>query len=83
MSGVDPAPNLPPGDWQSRQTALEELLAHQQHTIDALNEAVTQHRQELTAWGLKVQQLEAKVRALALQVERSGDDLPDEPPPHY
>ncbi len=66
-----------------RQTRLEELLAHQQHLIDTLNGVVTAQQAEITELNLTVGRLESKVRLLAEFVERAGEDLPHEKPPHY
>ncbi len=72
--------NVMSGD---RQTRLEELLAHQQHLIDALNTEVTKQQSELDRLGRVVDKLEAKIELLVNLVERMGDDLPQEKPPHY
>ncbi|WP_442482311.1 SlyX family protein [Aeoliella sp. SH292] len=66
-----------------RQTRLEEILAHQQHTIDALHEVVTGQGREIMQLTLLVTKLEAKVKMLGEHVQQSGDDLPHERPPHY
>jgi uncharacterized coiled-coil protein SlyX len=66
-----------------RQIRVEELLAHQQHLIDALSHEVTDLRRELNLWGQVVSKLEAQLKLLAEYVERRGDDLPHEKPPHY
>ena len=66
-----------------RQTQLEELLAHQQHLIDALNVETAEQRREIDRLRASVAKLEAKLKLLAEYVERSGDDLPHERPPHY
>jgi uncharacterized coiled-coil protein SlyX len=65
------------------QTRLEELLAHQQHAIDALNAEVIEQRREIDRLRVVVAKLESKATLLAEYVERSGDDLPHERPPHY
>ncbi|MGI9457901.1 MAG: SlyX family protein [Aeoliella sp.] len=66
-----------------RQTQLEELLAHQQHLIDALNSVVTEQRLEMDALQQKVTRLEEQMRGLAQSAALGGDDLPHEKPPHY
>lgn len=66
-----------------RQTRLEELLAHQQHVIDTLDNELAEHRNELTRLSLVVKKLESKLKLLADYVQNSGDDLPHEKPPHY
>ncbi|MCO6042293.1 SlyX family protein [Aeoliella sp. ICT_H6.2] len=66
-----------------RQTRLEELLAHQQHLIDTLNTEAVEQRKEIDRLSGAVARLEAKLKLLAQFVERSGEDLPHEKPPHY
>lgn len=66
-----------------RQTRLEELLAHQQHTIDALHSVVAGQGQEITRLTLLVTKLEAKIKLLGEFVQNAGEDLPHEKPPHY
>ena len=63
----------------ARIDALEARVAHQDHTIEELNEAITGH------WG--------RIEGLKRQIERVGDQLqevsgripegPEPPPPHY
>lgn len=66
-----------------RQTRLEELLAHQQHLIDALNAEVTGQRREISRLLQSVQQLESRLKALAEYADHAGENLPHERPPHY
>lgn len=66
-----------------RQTRLEELLAHQQHTIDLLNAEVVDQRKVISQLSNTLLRLEKRFRALSEFVERSGEDLPHEKPPHY
>lgn len=66
-----------------RQTRVEELVAHQQHLIDALNVEVARQQRELGRLGSVVTKIETKVKLLSEHMERLGDDLPHEKPPHY
>lgn len=66
-----------------RQTRLEELLAHQQHLIDTLNAEAVEQRKEIDRLTASVARLEKQLKLLAEFVERSGEDLPHEKPPHY
>ncbi|WP_425400955.1 SlyX family protein [Aeoliella sp.] len=66
-----------------RQTRLEELLAHQQHLIDTLNTEAVEQRKEIDRLTASVTRLEKQLKLLAEFVERSGEDLPHEKPPHY
>ncbi len=68
---------------EERQTHLEEIVAHQQQLIDELNEVVTGQRLDMDRMQLRLHKLEAKIKLLGEYVERSGDDLPHEKPPHY
>ncbi|QDU57878.1 SlyX family protein [Aeoliella mucimassa] len=68
---------------EDRQTQLEELLAHQQHLIDTLNSVVTSQQSDINTLQQKTDRLEAKVKLLAEYMERVGEDLPHEKPPHY
>lgn len=68
---------------ETHQTRLEELLAHQQHTIDTLDKELANQRDEVSRLARSVEKLEAKLELLANYIQRSGDDLPHEKPPHY
>lgn len=78
-----PEESLSSSTSADRQTRLEELLAHQQHLIDALNTEVTGQRQEISRLSQSVERLEARLKVLAEYVQRSGEELPHERPPHY
>lgn len=60
-----------------RVTALEELITHQEQTIDSLNEVVIELRGSLEEMQEKLTRLEASAK--------TGDDPadPNERPPHY
>jgi SlyX protein len=60
---------------------IETKLAHQEHTIADLNEAVTAQQSQISMLQSHVEALTARLRSLseALPVEDAGD----EKPPHY
>jgi uncharacterized coiled-coil protein SlyX len=64
-----------------RQRQLEEALAHQQHLVDLLNEAVTSQQQNLLSLERRVITLEQRYLELLRRV--GDDDMPQERPPHY
>lgn len=60
---------------------IETKLAHQEYTLGALNDVVTDQQQQITA-------LERRVHALLQRVRELSTSLPsteavDEKPPHY
>lgn len=64
-----------------RAIDIETKLAHQEHTIAALNDALTSQQAQIIA-------LENRVRALAERIRAIPDtaspgDTANEPPPHY
>jgi uncharacterized coiled-coil protein SlyX len=64
-----------------RQRQLEEALAHQQHLVDLLNQALVGQQSDLLSLERRVATLEQKYFEL---LRRVGDaDLPHERPPHY
>ena len=65
---------------EDRFIALEEKLAFQQRTLDELNSVVVTQQTELDRLRREVSQLTETSRIL---VERTGDNLPHEKPPHY
>lgn len=65
-----------------RQTHLEELLAHQQRTLDELNSVITGMRDELDAVTTEHAKLKNTVARLVEHYE-GADGAPDERPPHY
>lgn len=64
-----------------RQQQLEEALAHQQHLVDLLNEALTKQQSDLLSLERRVITLEQ--RYLELLEEVGEGELPHEKPPHY
>ena len=60
---------------------LESRIAHQEHTIMTLNDALTDQQARVTALEARVEALLDRVRALseAAPGGESGDELP----PHY
>lgn len=60
--------------------ALEEQLAFQQRHLDQLNDVVRAQQTSLDRMQRELSQLHGLLQRV---VERSGDDLPHEKPPHY
>ncbi len=60
---------------------LESRIAHQEHTILTLNDALTDQQARITALEARVEALLDRVRALSAtaSVGEPGDELP----PHY
>ena len=66
---------------EERFIDIETKLAHQEHTIDELNDVITSHQE-------KIMQLEELCASLLDRVRSIGEALPgdapqDEKPPHY
>ncbi|MEQ8848667.1 SlyX family protein [Botrimarina sp.] len=75
----------PAGDGPSLSeevVRLEEVITHQQHLVNELNEVLTATRDDLDAAARRVKTIEPVVRRLA-DAEQGAEDLPDERPPHY
>ena len=62
--------------------ALQTKIAHQEHTIAALNDAVTAQQGQITRLEALVGALTDRVRALS-EAAPGGGDGGDELPPHY
>lgn len=60
---------------------LETKLAHQEHTIAELNDALTSQQAQIAKLEFQVSALTDRVRALSDAAPVAGTD--DEPPPHY
>ena len=60
---------------------LQSRIAHQDHTIAALNEALSDQQSQISALEARVAALADRVRALSDAAPAAGSD--DEPPPHY
>lgn len=60
--------------------ALEEQLTFQQRQLDALNEVVLQQQSELDRQRRELEKLAKVAQGL---LDRTGEDLPHEKPPHY
>ena len=60
---------------------LETRIAHQEHTIAELNDALSGQQTQITALVARVEALLDRVRALSEAAPAGGTD--DEPPPHY
>lgn len=60
---------------------LQSRIAHQDHTIAALNEALSDQQSQIIALEARVAALADRVRALSEAAPAAGSD--DDPPPHY
>ena len=69
------------GDTTQRLDDLEMHVAHQDSTIDALNDVVLKQWDEIRALTDKIARLEAKLSAIEAASE--GEQTPEPPPPHY
>ncbi len=67
---------------QKRIVQLEEVISHQENTVQKLNESVIDLRTELDRLETRFTQQEGRIRSLAEHHEASSDPL-DEKPPHY
>lgn len=65
---------------EDRIVNIETQLAHQEHALSALNEALTDQQAQISKLEALCQTLVDKIRALA---EREPEDGGDERPPHY
>lgn len=78
-----PKPESPTGpDLRGELVRLEEVITHQQQTVESLNEALTATRDELDGARRRSHSLEQAVQRL-VDMQQAADDLPDEKPPHY
>lgn len=76
-STADSQPGYPEG---RSLVALEEKISFQQRQLDDLNSVVIEQQRELGSLKRELKSLTEVVRGF---VERTGDDLPHEKPPHY
>ncbi len=60
---------------------LETRIAHQEHTIGELNDALSNQQMQISELETQVKAIVDRVRALSEAAPASGND--DEPPPHY
>lgn len=60
---------------------LEAHIAHQDSTIDDLNQVVLEQWNEIRALGEKLARLEAKIQTI--EDGSQEDASPEPPPPHY
>ena len=67
---------------QQNLIRVEELLSHQQHLLNELNEVVTSVRQEVDSRDTRIHAIENTVKRL-VELQQAAEDLPDEKPPHY
>ncbi len=59
---------------------IETKLAHQEHLLAALDEALTNQQAQIAELEHLCQSLIKRIRALP---EAGGDERDDQPPPHY
>lgn len=71
-----------PDPSQENLIRVEELLSHQQHLLNELNEVVTSVRQEVDSRDTRIHTIENTVKRL-VEFQQAAEDLPDERPPHY
>ena len=77
---VSRLPESPP--LSDRVLQLEELVSHQEHLVQQVNEVVVQLRAEVARLDLKLTEQQARLTWLA--EDPSGDaTLGEEKPPHY
>ena len=60
---------------------IEMKLAHQEHTIAELNDALVGQQKQVANLEARVIALTDRIKALSQAAPAAGDD--DEPPPHY
>lgn len=65
----------------SRLDDLEAHIAHQDSTIDDLNQVILEQWNEIKAMTERLARLEAKIQAM--EQASDGDATPEPPPPHY
>jgi SlyX protein len=59
---------------------IETKLAHQEHLLSALDDALTQQQAQISVLEHLCQSLVERIRALS---EAGGEEPDDKPPPHY
>jgi SlyX protein len=72
------------GDGSNSTQRLDDLeahIAHQDSTIDDLNQVVLEQWNEIKALGGQIARLEAKIQTMEQGAE--GEATPEPPPPHY
>ena len=80
LSVSTPAEDLPDMD-DEKLIDIESKLAHQEHTIAELNEALTDQQSQLSTMAAQMRMLMDRVRAMSEAMP--GDDPQNEKPPHY
>ena len=60
---------------------IETRIAHQEHTIGELNDALTSQQQQISILEVLLRTLTDRVRSMAEAAPGGADD--DAPPPHY
>lgn len=67
-------------DIKSRVMELEIKNAHQEDTIEQLNQIIIQHQTSIDDIARHLEQLQNKVSSLQ---ENNAKEAPEPPPPHY
>jgi SlyX protein len=79
-SSTEPSPESPAA---GRVTAVEEKLAHLEHSVGDLDAMVYRQQQTIEQLEHTIQQLEQRIKRLSEKLEGGGDDDAPELPPHY
>ncbi|MEM1452309.1 MAG: SlyX family protein [Planctomycetota bacterium] len=66
-----------------RIIALEERIAFQEHTLEALNRVVAEQQLEIDALRREVEDLRGQVRTGTASPQEAPRTLEDDRPPHY
>ncbi|RRJ84165.1 SlyX family protein [Aestuariirhabdus litorea] len=64
----------------SQLVELQTQLAFQEDTIDALNAVVTRQQQQIDRMAVQLESLKKRFESLP---DTLGEEVPDQPPPHY
>lgn len=67
-------------DIEHRVMELEIKNAHQEDTIEQLNQIIIEHQAAITDLARQLEQLQNKVSSLQ---ENNAKEAPEPPPPHY
>jgi len=67
---------------EERIVAIEEKIAHQEHTVQTLNETVYAQQRQLDQLRSEVLELALQLRSLSESIHAPGDGK-EPPPPHY
>jgi len=69
------------GVTDERLIDIETKMAHQEHTVAELNDALTSQQAQIAILEVLVRTLTDRVKAISEAAPGGGDD--DGPPPHY